>query len=116
MNKLSINDELGNDIDLLTKSDRWLELQRAKVSQDLGIMLDDLRKIMAAIKIKRNLQQTNRVAVRLPDDFGDSVEILSLREAIKTLKLFDEPQKSRYAPQIRLWEADGYDVQLVQTP
>ena len=115
MNSLTISDELGNDLDLLTKSDKWLENQRVKISQDIGVLLDDLRKVMAAIRIKHNLQQTNRVAVRLPVDYGDAVEILTLREAIAALRLFEEPKRSRYVPQIRLWEADGYDVHLIQS-
>ena len=116
MNRLNISDELDGNVDLLIKSDRWLEAQRSKLTQELSLLLDDLRKVMSAQKIKRSLQQTNRVAAVMPSEagIGETVEILSLREAITAIKQFDEPRRSRYSRQVNLWASDGYDVGLVE--
>jgi hypothetical protein len=108
MIEFDIIDELGNNAELLTKSDVWLEVLESKLSQNLTLLLNDLEQVQKTIKIKKRLQQNNQVAVKRPvhnNAISDEViEILSLPKAIQLAN------QTSCLDQINIWEADGYDV------
>jgi len=111
MNQLDIISELGDDADLLIKSDAWLLAQKLKISQAMTLLACDLRKILIAAEIKRKLQQTNLVAAmhtkRLPNAMLDAIiEIMPLPDAIKIV--LGEPNEAQ--AQFGIWANDGYDI------
>jgi hypothetical protein len=111
MIEFDIIDELGDNAELLTKSDRWLAVLEAKLGQSLTILLHDLEQVQTAIRIKQRLQQNNRVAVKRSINRGgisdEVIEILPLPRAVKVAN------KTNHSDQINVWAADGYDVQAV---
>jgi hypothetical protein len=111
MIEFDIIDELGDNAELLTKSDLWLSTVEAKLAQNLTLLLQDLEQVQTAIKIKRRLQQNNRVAVKrqirnstIPDEI---IEILPLSKAVKAAN------QGNLSDQVGVWAADGYDIQSV---
>ena len=111
MIEFDIIDELGDNAELLTKSDRWLEILETKLAQSLTILLHDLEQVQIAIRIKRRLQQNNKVAVKRPVNrcgiADEVIEILPLPSAIKVAN------QTECGDQINIWAADGYDIQAV---
>lgn len=111
MIELDIIDELGDDAELLIKSDMWLEALESKLGQHLTIILHDLEQIQKTIRIKQRLQQQNLVAVKRSVHGGELsdevIEILPLPKAVRLINHTD------YCDQINIWAADGYDVQTV---
>jgi hypothetical protein len=112
MIEFDIIDELGDNAELLTKSDLWLSTIEIKLAQNLTILLHDLEQIQTAIKIKRRLQQNNKVAVKrqirnntIPDEI---IEILSLPKAVRMVN------QGNLSDQMGVWAADGYDIQTAQ--
>ena len=109
MNQLNIIEQLGDDADLLTKSDEWLLGQKLKLSQDMSLLAMELKKILLALQIKTRLQQTNLVAVRRSEQIfnmlDEIIEIMPLPDAVRALQ--DEPDHSG---QLCIWAHDGYDV------
>jgi hypothetical protein len=110
MIEFDIIDELGDNAELLTKSDVWLTIFEAKLGQSLTLLLHELEKVQTTIRIKHRLQQSNQVAVkrlirsgRIADEI---IEILPLPKAVQLIKQTDPDQ-------INIWAADGYDVQMV---
>jgi hypothetical protein len=112
MIEYDIIDELGDNAELLTKSDKWLAVLEAKLGQNLTILLHDLEQVQTAIRIKQRLQQNNRVAVKRSINrcgiSDEVIEILPLTRAVKVAK-------TNNSDQINIWAADGYDVQTVMT-
>jgi len=112
MIEFEIIDELGDGAELLTKSDAYLTVLEARLGQKLTMLLHDLAQIQTAVKIKRRLQQDNRVAVKRPIHNGrisdEVIEILPLPKAVQLAN------QTSYRDQINVWAADGYDVQTVQ--
>jgi hypothetical protein len=106
MNELEILADLGDNADLLTKSDDWLEIERLRLSQRLGLIVRELRAILNAASLKRRLQQRNQVVVRRPEAGGFQVLPLSL--AILAAR---EPANALNLDQLVVWAADGYDVE-----
>jgi len=111
MVEFDIIDELGDNAELLTKSDRWLAILEAKLGQNLTILLHDLEQVQTAIRIKQRLQQNNRVAVKRYAHHGaisdEVIEILPLTKAVKVAN------QTSHSDQINVWVADGYDIQAV---
>jgi hypothetical protein len=111
MIELDIIDELGDDAELLTKSDIWLATLESSLSQRLTILLQDLERIQKTVRIKQRLQQQNLVAVKRSIHSGELsdeiIEILPLPKAVRLIGYTD------YRSQINIWAADGYDVQTV---
>ncbi|MFA5767731.1 MAG: hypothetical protein WC919_07485 [Candidatus Paceibacterota bacterium] len=111
MIEFDIIDELGDNAELLIKSDRWLAVLEAKLGQSLTILLHDLEQVQTAIRIKQRLQQNNRVAVKRPINRGgisdEVIEILPLPRAVRVAS------QTKHSDQINVWAADGYDVQAV---
>ncbi len=111
INRMTIQSELGDDATLLTKTDEYLELQRIKIAQEFSQLATELRTIQSAQRIKRQLQQTNHVAVRCTEyrnntPVDEVIKVIPLPDAIKLLKS-DTPKNQK---QINLWVLDGYDV------
>lgn len=113
MNLLTLMDQLGDDTDLMLKSDRWLHARRLQLSQNITLLLDDLRAIETTLMAKRTLQQVNKVPVRstvyyasLPID--SVISIMPLTNAICTL--IREPDHASVREQLNTWILDGYDI------
>ena len=108
MTELDIFSELGDNAELLTKSDLWLTTVEARLSQNLTLLLHELDQIQTAIRIKRRLQQSNQVAVkrtvRHNRIFDEMIVILPLPQAVRLVGQTSD------RGQLGIWAADGYDV------
>lgn len=116
-NQLHIRAVLGEDVDLLTKPDAWLQRKEESLHQSIQLLLEDLRVVQRAAQIKRQLQQKNNVAVRHYEwDRGRPVDevirVMPLPDAIRVI------QRSRpnaeQARQPYYWHLDGYDVETAE--
>jgi hypothetical protein len=111
--------EIGEDSDLLTRSDEWLEEERKSIAAKFDEIARELRSIITAQKIKKHLQQRNLVAVQslsrdpLGQVYNTSVDIMNLPDAVWLLKNQDNDDldKVNYLGHISGWESDGYDVE-----
>lgn len=109
--------ELGDDADLLTRNDAWLEEARRCTAAELDRTTNELRAILLAQRIKFALQQKNLVAVQelLRDTTGDIkdiiVRIMSLPDALSLLSAtHDVIDQINQEAQIVGWDRDGYDI------
>jgi len=111
-------DEIGDDADLLTRSDEWLEAERQLIAASLDKAARELHAVQTAQRIKRALQQKNLVAVQsiIRSEDGDIVDILvrimNLPDAILLLNQHknDTLDNINYKAQIYGWNSDGYDI------
>jgi hypothetical protein len=111
--------EIGDDTDLLTRSDEWLEEERKSIAAKFDEIARELRSVITAQKIKMHLQQRNLVAVQsLSRDtsgqvYNTSVNIMNLPDAVYLLKNQnnDDLDKVNYLGHISGWESDGYDIE-----
>ena len=111
--------EIGEDTDLLTRSDDWLEEERKSIAAKYDAIAKELRSIITAQKIKRHLQQRNLVAVQslsrdiLGQVYNTSVDIMNLPDAVWLLRNQnnDDLDKVNYLGHISGWESDGYDIE-----
>ncbi len=116
MNLISQMEELGQDADLLTRSDQWLEQERIRRANELERAATELRAIHVAQKIKRQLQEKNLVAVQqlLRDADGEVkniiVRIMNLPDALSMLSTSDTLDELNVAAQLHGWQEDGYDL------
>lgn len=107
---------LGDDADLLTMNDEWLEEERKSLASELDEIGQQLQAVIYAQIIKKRLQQTNKVALQTIEknekgEISDiSLTVLPLPDAIKRLKNGDVLDTINSAAQIIGWTADGYDV------
>lgn len=108
---------MGEDADLLTRHDDWLETQRNAIQTDLEQKSTELRAILLAQRIKRALQQKNLVAVQqlIRSSEGKVVDIviriMNLPDAIQQLrKPLDTLDEVNAAAQLFGWDRDGYDI------
>jgi hypothetical protein len=106
-----------DDVDLLTKSDAWLEAHRHELAASMNELSGQYAAVLTAQRLKRMLQQTNHVAVqRLVTDQNGQVEdiaisLMPLKEAIKALQFPGVTVGlSNASEQLHCWENDGYDV------
>jgi len=114
MNQLDIIQSLGEDVILLTRPDAWIEQRKRSVSEQMTILLEEIKALENATDIKRRMQDKNLVAIRHwkeTDNPPDEViEIMELPEAVALL------QKDAHAydscGQMNVWRADGYDVDV----
>jgi hypothetical protein len=110
--------ELGEDADLLTRHDDWLETQRSALQDDLEQKATELRAVLLAQRIKRLLQQKNLVAVQhlIRSSEGKVVDIviriMNLPDALQHLlkKPTDTLDEVNAAGQVHGWAKDGYDI------
>lgn len=116
MNLLTQLEEIGQDADLLTRSDEWLEQERIRRSEELEQAANELRAIHVAQKIKLQLQQKNLVAVQqLLRDANNEVtsiivRIMNLPDALSMFTTTDVLDEINLAGQLISWEKDGYDI------
>ena len=116
---MTLISDLGENADLLTRSDTWLENERRATAAELDRCANELRAIQLAQRIKTALQQKNLVAVQelvrnMDGNIQDIVvRILDLPKAIRKLD-GSVPQDTLDAmnsiAQIHGWRSDGYDV------
>jgi len=109
--------QLKNELDLITKTDEWLNQERVSLSTDIDEKVKDLERILLAMKIKRLLQSKNMVAVKhiIKNENGCirdiMIKILSLPDAID---LLDDSSnivgRKNFRKHISDWLKDGYDV------
>jgi len=115
---MTLISEIGDDADLLTRSDEWLEAQRKSTAASLDRIARELHAIQTAQRIKRFLQQRNLVAVQsiIRSENGDIedilVRIMNLPDAIALLRAHrnDTIDEVNFAAQLSGWDGDGYDV------
>lgn len=118
MNLMTLINEIGDDADLLTRSDEWLEEERKATAASLDSIARELQAIQTAQRIKRLLQQRNLVAVQSIIRSTDGeirdilIRIMNLPDAISILRAQnnDTIDQVNIAGQIAGWTADGYDV------
>ncbi len=110
-------DTLGDDADLLARSDQWLEEERRTIAQEMDNLANQLRATMSAIKIKRKLQQRNLVAVQhlCHNNDGDIVDIIiRLMPLPDALQLISNPRNEldvlNRETQLRSWADEGFDL------
>ena len=117
VNLSALIEEIGEDADLLVRSDAWLEEERKSIGSSLDLLLKELEALNKAKRIKRALQERNMVPVQnlIKDAAGQINDIIirfmPLPDAINMIRrthdILDEC--SRQA-QLMSWSADGYDV------
>ena len=56
MSLINLLEDIGEDANLLTRSDAWLEQERTNVASELDERARELEKVLTAQKIKRLLQ------------------------------------------------------------
>jgi hypothetical protein len=112
---LSMIHEIGEDADLLARSDEWLDSQRRYISVQMSELADELGAILTAQKYKTKLQEKNLVAIieMEENDVIDAViRVMSLPDAIDQLdKSTSSIGKLNREAQYKNWEDDGHDVQ-----
>lgn len=104
--------EIGEDADLLARSDEWLDSQRKHITLQMSALADELGAVLIAQKYKVKLQEKNLVAVmEIEEDnaFDTVVKVMSLPDAINQLKF--STSKLNKKAQYKNWEDDGYDIQ-----
>jgi hypothetical protein len=117
MSLMNLIKQLGEDFDLLTLSDEWLEEERKSVSSDLERCAKELKAIIIAQRAKKLLQDKNMVAVQSLVKSNDGnitdvlVNIMSLPEALELLSQADKDSLSDILihAQIEGWNKDGHD-------
>lgn len=110
---------IKEDADLLTQTDQWLEEEKNHYTSQLEATISELKPILLAILIKRQLQQKNMVpALKLQRDENGNVsdvivEICKLQEAVKciTHKDIDIYDRLIAAGNLATWHNDGYDIE-----
>lgn len=114
--------DLGDDADLLTRSDQWLEVERRVTATKMNELAVALRAILLAQRVKRLLQQKNMVAVQhlLRDQTGEVrdiiVRIMNLPDAMQSITDHHDTLDSvNAAAQTHGWRADGYDLDTAES-
>lgn len=98
--------DLGTDADLLARQDSWLEQKRRMVSSELDDLINELRAIQLAQRIKRTLQQKNMVAVLKNSNDELGIKIMHLPAALQELDSTRKTDRLNAA----VWQSDGYDL------
>lgn len=118
MSLMNLLNDIGDDADLLVRSDEWLEQERKVVASQLDEKARELEKLLLAQKIKRLLQQKNLVAVQqiLRTAEGEMkdiiVRLMKLPDAMHLLeeRKHDTIDEVNTAGQFMTWDNDGYDL------
>ena len=107
-----------DDIDLLCKSDEWLENERRIKAELAHKSICELQSVMLVQRIKRMLQQKNLVAMQqIVRDDKDSIQdiivrIVNLPDALAMVsQSTDTLDEANFAAQLSGWEDDGYDLE-----
>ncbi len=117
MSIITLMEDIGDDLDLIIRSDEWLEEERKSITAEMDRIAHELRSIQIAQRLKRHLQQSNLVAVQslVKDDNGDvsdiNISIMPMKEAMECLRnQSDSAYEVINKSQICCWRSDGYDV------
>ena len=118
MSLINLLTDIGEDADLLTRSDEWLEQERRHIASELDEKARELEKLLLAQRIKRLLQQKNLVAVQqiLRTANGEMkdiiVRLMKLPDAIHLMEQarIDTVDEANAAGQLLTWDLDGYDI------
>jgi hypothetical protein len=118
MDLIALMTDLGEDADLLTRSDQWLENERRLKTADLDKATKELQAVILAQKIKTHLQQKNLVAIQQILRSADGeirdiiIRIMNLPDAIAMMQSqsHDVLDKINNLAQITGWKSDGYDL------
>ena len=109
--------EMGEDADLLTKSDLWLEEELRFYLSQIEKGLREISSIKLALKTKKILQDQNMVPIQQYARKEDgsisdvTLQIMKLPEAINVLEQrHDYMDELNAAGHILLWQNDGYDM------
>ena len=120
---MTLINDLGEDADLLIRSDEWLESERRVTATELDRCANELRVIHLAQRIKKALQQKNLVAIQeLIRDFDGNIHdvlirVLDLPKAvhrIRNITINDDIDAMNAIAQYQSWKMDGYDVELCE--
>jgi len=121
MNLMVLMNEIGDDADLLARSDEWLERERTITARKMNELAGNLRAIQTAQQIKLQLQQQNLVPlqqiVRKNGEISDIIiRIIHLPDALAVLdEKTDRLDDMNAATQVAVWNGDGYDVETSKT-
>ncbi len=123
---LAIMNEIGDDAELLLVPDEWLENQRLYIQQKMALMAERLDGVLTAQRVKRQLQQSNLVAIRCVEKHNGQpsdiiIKVCPITEALTRLSdekrdptipsdVSDENAKQ----QICVWRSDGYDIDTIE--
>jgi hypothetical protein len=113
--------EIGEDADLLTRPDAWLEEERRATAAELDEKAQELRALLLAQRIKRFLQQKNMVAVRELLSSTDGkikeivIKIMNLPDALHILSKYEPQEVQEVERQLIVWSRDGYDLSTSAT-
>jgi hypothetical protein len=118
MSLTNLLNDIGDDADLLTRSDEWLEQERKIVASQLDDRARELEKLLLAQRIKRLLQQKNLVAVQQILRTADGemkdiiIRLMKLPDALHLLERHrrDTIDDVNVAAQLMNWDYDGYDI------
>ena len=117
MDITSLLKELDDDIDLLVRSDEWLEEERKSIANTIDNLLRELNALIKAINIKRVLQDKNLVAIQeLDENRGQLViKIMKLKDGLRTLRSNQDRSdldQANYSGMISGILKDGYDLPI----
>ena len=117
MSILTLLEDMGDDLDLLVRSDEWLEEERRSMAAEMDRIARELRSIYTAQRLKRELQQSNLVAVQslITGDDGEIKDINIAIMPVNKAKNHLDSETGNLAminreAQIGCWRSDGYDV------
>jgi len=109
---------IGEDADLLVRSDEWLEQQRKATAADLDGHARELEKLLLAQQIKRILRDKNAVAVQkiLQNSDGEvediTLQLMNLPDALCHIEdPLNDLDSVNAESQVVTWSNDGYDVE-----
>jgi hypothetical protein len=110
----SLIDQIGDDIDLVTRSDDWLRMERQHKASAASRLLDELKAIDLARELKQRLQQQNLVVSQTIGTDGIAVtdvtfSINSAQAAANRVPINPIDQAAHEA-QKAVWRQDGHDI------
>lgn len=107
MNLSSLIQDLGNDADLICRSDNWLEEQEKYLSTELDRLTTEYKAILAAKRVKRILQNQNMMAIERPDKLSREIEIAKVPEILNNQAQIPLQTEDRILP---IMLEDGFDI------
>lgn len=107
MNLSSLIQDLGNDADLICRSDNWLDQQETFLSTELDRLTSEYKAILAAKKVKRILQSQNMMAIERSDRLDNAIEIAKVPEILNEKAKMPLQSDDRILP---IMLEDGFDI------
>jgi len=113
----NIIETIGEDVELITRSDGWLDREYQSCADKMDELAQYMRALQLAKQIKIILSHKNAVPLRqiIRDNQGNPAKIIlrlmSLPDAILTIeKPQTEEDELNIASQVLTWQRDGYDL------